>query len=39
MSPEELRQIEARIILGNTYHLCLQPGNDIIKQAGAYISS
>ena len=34
MSPEELRQIEARIILGNTYHLWLQPGNDIIKQAG-----
>ena len=34
MSPEELRQIEAQIILGNTYHLWLQPGNDIIKQAG-----
>lgn len=34
MSPEELRQIEAKIILGNTYHLWLQPGNDIIKQAG-----
>lgn len=32
MSPEELRQIEAKIILGNTYHLWLQPGNDIIKQ-------
>ena len=34
MSPEELRQIEAKIILGNTYHLWLQPGNDIIKQVG-----
>ena len=34
MSPEELREIEAKIILGNTYHLWLQPGNDIIKQAG-----
>ncbi|HDE0467617.1 TPA: tRNA guanosine(34) transglycosylase Tgt [Staphylococcus aureus] len=34
MSPEELRQIEAKIILGNTYHLWLQPGNDIIKHAG-----
>ncbi|MCI2947708.1 queuine tRNA-ribosyltransferase [Staphylococcus caledonicus] len=34
MSPEELRQMEAQIILGNTYHLWLQPGNDIIKQAG-----
>ncbi len=34
MSPEELRNIEAKIILGNTYHLWLQPGNDIIKHAG-----
>ncbi|MFW3567932.1 tRNA guanosine(34) transglycosylase Tgt [Staphylococcus caprae] len=34
MSPEELRDIEAKIILGNTYHLWLQPGNDIIKRAG-----
>ncbi|WP_331246050.1 tRNA guanosine(34) transglycosylase Tgt [Staphylococcus capitis] len=34
MSPEELKDIEAKIILGNTYHLWLQPGNDIIKQAG-----
>ena len=25
MSPEELRNIEAKIILGNTYHLWLQP--------------
>ena len=39
MSPEELRQIEAKIILGNTYHLWLQPGNDIIKHAGDYINS
>ena len=34
MSPEELKDIEAKIILGNTYHLWLQPGNDIIKHAG-----
>ncbi|MDN6261522.1 MAG: tRNA guanosine(34) transglycosylase Tgt, partial [Staphylococcus simulans] len=34
MSPEELREINAQIILGNTYHLWLQPGNDIIKRAG-----
>ncbi|MEB7399737.1 tRNA guanosine(34) transglycosylase Tgt [Staphylococcus epidermidis] len=34
MSPEELRNIESKIILGNTYHLWLQPGNDIIKHAG-----
>ena len=34
MSPEELHQMEAKIILGNTYHLWLQPGNDIIKKSG-----
>ena len=34
MSPEELHQMEAKIILGNTYHLWLQPGNDIIKKWG-----
>ncbi|QNL47785.1 tRNA guanosine(34) transglycosylase Tgt [Olivibacter sp. SDN3] len=27
-------QVEAQIILGNTYHLYLRPGLDIIKQAG-----
>lgn len=32
---DELRkQIKAQIILGNTYHLYLRPGMDIIKQAG-----
>lgn len=27
-------QIKAQIILGNTYHLYLRPGTDVIKQAG-----
>lgn len=27
-------EIDARIILGNTYHLYLRPGTDIIKKAG-----
>ena len=31
---EELEACGAKIILGNTYHLWTQPGNDIIKQAG-----
>ena len=32
---EELRkQVKAQIILGNTYHLYLRPGLDIIKAAG-----
>ena len=31
----ELKEdIEAQIILGNTYHLYLRPGLDILKQAG-----
>lgn len=34
MSPEELKEIEAKIILSNTYHLWLRPGEDIIKEAG-----
>ncbi len=32
---EELcRQVKAQIILGNTYHLYLRPGLDILRQAG-----
>lgn len=34
MSPEELKQMNAQIILSNTYHLWLRPGHDIIKEAG-----
>ncbi len=34
MAPEELKTMEAGIILSNTYHLWLRPGNDIIKEAG-----
>lgn len=34
MTPEELRSIEAQIILSNTYHLYLKPGDDIVKKAG-----
>ncbi len=34
LSPEELNDMKAQIILGNTYHLWLQPGDDIIKEAG-----
>lgn len=34
MSPEELKEINAQIILSNTYHLWLRPGNDIVKEAG-----
>ncbi len=34
MSPDELKEIGAGIILGNTYHLYLRPGHKLIKQAG-----
>lgn len=32
--PELVNDIQAQIILGNTYHLYLRPGLDILKQAG-----
>lgn len=35
MTPEELKDmVDAKIILGNTYHLNLRPGMDVIKAAG-----
>ena len=34
MSPEELVEMNAQIILSNTYHLWLRPGEDIVKEAG-----
>ena len=34
MSQRELEELDAQIILGNTYHLNLQPGLDIISKAG-----
>ncbi|QHZ52901.1 tRNA guanosine(34) transglycosylase Tgt [Paenibacillus larvae] len=34
MSPEELKEMNAQIILSNTYHLFLRPGHDIVKAAG-----
>ncbi len=34
MTPEELREIGAQIILGNTFHLMLRPGLDVIRAHG-----
>lgn len=34
MSPEELLELGSQIILGNTYHLYLKPGMDIMEKAG-----
>ena len=34
MLPEELRDFGAQIVLGNTYHLHLRPGEDVIRRLG-----
>ncbi|SDN46333.1 tRNA guanosine(34) transglycosylase Tgt [Alkalicoccus daliensis] len=34
MSPDDLVEMNAQIILSNTYHLWLRPGEDIIEEAG-----
>ena len=33
MKPEEVRDMGAQIILGNTYHLYLRPGHEVVKAA------
>lgn len=35
LSPVELKQMGAEIILGNTFHLWLRPGTEIIKKHGS----
>lgn len=34
MTPEEVKDLGAQIILGNTYHLYLKPGHKIVEEAG-----
>ena len=34
MSQQELEDIDVRIILGNTYHLYLRPGPELVREAG-----
>ena len=34
LSPEELKEINSGVILANTYHLWLRPGEDIVNKAG-----
>lgn len=34
MSPEEVKEMGAGIVLSNTYHLWLRPGHEIIREAG-----
>jgi len=34
LSPEEIEEIQSGVILSNTYHLWLRPGDDIVRDAG-----
>ena len=34
ISPEQLKQMNSGVILSNTYHLWLRPGEDVIEKAG-----
>ena len=37
LSPEELKSCGADVILSNTYHLWLRPGEDVVDNAGGLI--
>jgi queuine tRNA-ribosyltransferase len=34
LTPEQVRDLGAEVVLGNTYHLYLQPGDELIKKVG-----
>jgi queuine tRNA-ribosyltransferase len=34
LTPQHLHDIDAQIILGNTYHLNLRPGSDLVREMG-----
>ena len=34
MTPRDLKEVGARIILSNTYHLYLRPGHELVREAG-----
>ena len=34
MTPRDLKEVGAGIVLGNTYHLFLRPGHELVKEAG-----
>lgn len=34
LTPEQIRQTGAQVVLGNTYHLYLQPGDETVKTLG-----
>ena len=34
LSPDDVRQAGAQIVLGNTYHLLLRPGHELVRELG-----
>src|ERR1035437_1374433 len=34
LGPEDLKSLNTQLLFGNTYHLHLQPGEDIVKDFG-----
>lgn len=34
LAPRDLKEVEAQIILSNTYHLYLRPGHELVREAG-----
>src|SRR5437588_537638 len=34
LSPEQVKNAGTEVVLGNTYHLYLQPGDEVVKEAG-----
>lgn len=34
LSPVQIKEAETQVVLGNTYHLYLQPGDEIVRNAG-----
>ena len=36
LTAEQVRSLNAQVVLANTYHLYLQPGEDIIEKAGGF---
>lgn len=34
LNPEQVREAGTQVVLGNTYHLYLQPGDEIVRNAG-----
>src|SRR3990167_6177859 len=34
LTPEQVRDLGTQVVLANTYHLYLQPGDELVKKAG-----